>query len=134
MKIQLFLIGLMGIMLIAAIGSHITIYPIQALAQNTTLKAGNNQTNINPATSVQSLAHTSIVKVKCFNLAAALVTISQAHADLTSEGKSHLDSVLAEEGVAPNYASEIHLFNEMVNQIKTSCDKQSKDLVNGISF
>jgi hypothetical protein len=134
MKIQLFLIGLIGIMLIAAIGSHIVIYPIQAFTQNTTLKTGNNQTNINPATSVQSLAHISTVKVKCFNLAAALVTISQAHADLTPEGKSHLDSVLAEEGVAPNYASEIHLFNEMVNQIKASCDKQSKDLVNGISF
>lgn len=40
------------------------------------------------------------------------MTISQAHADLTSGGKSNLDSVLAEEGVAPNYASEIHLFNK----------------------
>jgi energy-converting hydrogenase Eha subunit H len=62
------------------------------------------------------------------------VTISQAHADLTFEEKSNLDGVLPEEGVAPNYASEIHLFNEMVNQIKASCDKQSKNLVNGISF
>lgn len=40
------------------------------------------------------------------------MTISQAHADLTSGGKSNLDSVLAEEGVAPNYTSEIHLFNK----------------------
>ena len=110
MKIRLISMGLIGLMFITAFGSHIVLSP------------------------VQSITHSSTVKVKCLNLAAALVTISQAHADLTSEGKSHLDSVLAEEGVAPNYASEIHLFNEMVHQIKASCDKQSKDLVNGILF
>jgi hypothetical protein len=102
LKIQLFLIGLIGIVLITAIGSHIVIYLIQSFTQNTTLKTGNDQTSFNPAASVQSLAHISTVKVKCFNLAAALVTISQAHADLTSQGKSNLDSVLAEDGVAPN--------------------------------
>jgi hypothetical protein len=134
MKMQLFLTYLIGLTLVAIIGSHIVIYPIQAITQNTTLKTGDNHTNINPSTSSHSLAHISTVKVKCLNLAAALVTISQAHADLTSKGKSDLDSVLAEEGVAPNYASEIHLFNEMVHQIKASCDKQSKDLVNGILF
>jgi hypothetical protein len=109
-KAQLLLISLISIMLISTFETHTMIFSIQAVT------------------------HSSTVKVKCFNLAAALITISQAHADLTPQGKSNLDSVLAEEGVAPNYASEIHLFNEMVQQIKASCDKQTKDLINGIQF
>jgi hypothetical protein len=110
MKINLFLMSLTAVMLITALESHIVISPIQAVT------------------------HGSTVKVKCFNLAAALITISQAHADLTPQGKSNLDDVLAEEGIAPNYASEIHLFNQMVQQINASCDKQTKDLINGIQF
>ncbi len=104
-------------MIFSTFGSHLIDNPIQAKTST--------HDNSKPDNSSQT------IKVNCSDLAGVLATLNQAHAELTPSGKTNLDDVLSQEGVATSYDSLTPQLNIMAQHVHDTCPQASSSLVKG---
>ena len=104
-------------MIFTTFGSHLIANPIQAKTST--------HNNSKPDNSSQT------IKVSCSDLAGVLAALNQAHAELTPSGKTNLDDVLSQEGVATSYDSLTPQLNIMAQHVHDICPQASSSLVKG---
>jgi hypothetical protein len=114
-------------MIFTTFGSHLIANPIQAkTSTHDNSKHDNSQPdNSQPDNSSQT------IKVSCSDLAGVLAALNQAHAELTPSGKTNLDDVLSQEGVATSYDSLTPQLNIMAQHVHDICPQASSSLVKG---
>jgi hypothetical protein len=109
-------------MIFTTFGSHLISNPIQA---KTSTHDNSKHDNSQPDNSSQT------IKVSCSDLAGVLAALNQAHAELTPSGKTNLDDVLSQEGVATSYDSLTPQLNIMAQHVHDICPQASSSLVKG---
>jgi hypothetical protein len=109
-------------MIFTTFGSHLIANPIQA---KTSTHDNSKHDNSQPDNSSQT------IKVSCSDLAGVLAALNQAHAELTPSGKTNLDDVLSQEGVATSYDSLTPQLNIMAQHVHDICPQASSSLVKG---
>jgi hypothetical protein len=109
-------------MIFTTFGSHLISNPIQA---KTSTHDNSKHDNSQPDNSSQT------IKVSCSDLAGVLAALNQAHAELTPSGKTNLDDVLSQEGVATSYDSLTPQLSIMAQHVHDICPQASSSLVKG---
>jgi hypothetical protein len=114
-------------MIFTTFGSHLISNPIQAKTSTHDNSKHDNSKHDNsqPDNSSQT------IKVSCSDLAGVLAALNQAHAELTPSGKTNLDDVLSQEGVATSYDSLTPQLNIMAQHVHDICPQASSSLVKG---
>jgi hypothetical protein len=114
-------------MIFTTFGSHLIANPIQAKTSTHDNSKHDNSKHDNsqPDNSSQT------IKVSCSDLAGVLAALNQAHAELTPSGKTNLDDVLSQEGVATSYDSLTPQLNIMAQHVHDICPQASSSLVKG---
>jgi hypothetical protein len=131
MIVRILLVSLIAAaMIFTTFGFHFIVTPIQAKTSN---HDDNSQTHIKAKTSNHD-DNSQTIRVNCSDLAGVLATLNQAHAELTPSGKTNLDLVLSQEGVATSYDSFTHQLDIMAQQVHDTCPQASSNLVKGSWF
>lgn len=115
-------------MIFTTFGSHFIVTPIHA--KKTSNHDDNSHNPIHAKTSNHD-GNSETIKVNCSDLAGVLATLNQAHAELTPSGKTNLDLVLSQEGVATSYDSFTPQLDIMAQQVHNTCPQASSNLVKG---
>jgi hypothetical protein len=109
-------------MIFTTFGSHLIANPIQAKTSTHDNSKHDNSKHDNSS---------QTIKVSCSDLAGVLAALNQAHAELTPSGKTNLDDVLSQEGVATSYDSLTPQLNIMAQHVHDICPQASSSLVKG---
>jgi hypothetical protein len=114
-------------MIFTTFGSHLIANPIQAKTSTHDNSKHDNSKHDNSKHDNSS----QTIKVSCSDLAGVLAALNQAHAELTPSGKTNLDDVLSQEGVATSYDSLTPQLNIMAQHVHDICPQASSSLVKG---
>jgi hypothetical protein len=109
-------------MIFTTFGSHLISNPIQAKTSTHDNSKHDNSKHDNSSQTIE---------VSCSDLAGVLAALNQAHAELTPSGKTNLDDVLSQEGVATSYDSLTPQLSIMAQHVHDICPQASSSLVKG---
>jgi hypothetical protein len=119
-------------MIFTTFGSHLIANPIQAkTSTHDNSKHDNSKHDNSKHDNSQPDNSSQTIKVSCSDLAGVLAALNQAHAELTPSGKTNLDDVLSQEGVATSYDSLTPQLNIMAQHVHDICPQASSSLVKG---
>jgi hypothetical protein len=129
-------------MIFTTFGSHLIANPIQAKtsthdnskhdnSKHDNSKHDNSKHDNSKHDNSQPDNSSQTIKVSCSDLAGVLAALNQAHAELTPSGKTNLDDVLSQEGVATSYDSLTPQLNIMAQHVHDICPQASSSLVKG---
>jgi hypothetical protein len=119
-------------MIFTTFGSHLIANPIQAkTSTHDNSKHDNSKHDNSQPDNSQPDNSSQTIKVSCSDLAGVLAALNQAHAELTPSGKTNLDDVLSQEGVATSYDSLTPQLNIMAQHVHDICPQASSSLVKG---